>query len=56
MNFFMSFAKFEHKSYGQMTITPECWAKCKLFDAANERGNTMPVYKSDCEKTKYVKE
>jgi hypothetical protein len=52
----MAFVKFQHKSYGVMMTTPEYWIQYKLFDAMDKTGNTMPVYKSDCENPKYVEE
>ncbi|MFA5871379.1 MAG: hypothetical protein WC858_01525 [Parcubacteria group bacterium] len=52
----MPFVKFEHKSYGQMTTVPEYWVAYELFDAVDEAGDTMPVYKSDCDNPKYIEE
>lgn len=52
----MPFIKFEHKSYGQMTTTPEYWVEYEIFDVADESGDTRPVYKSDCKNPKYIEE
>ncbi|GEM_PF-3070328 len=52
----MPFVKFQHKSHGVMTTTPENWIQYELFDATDENGDSMPVYKSDCESPKYIEE
>jgi hypothetical protein len=52
----MSFVKFQHKTYGVMTTTPENWIEYELFDAIDENGNTMPVYRDDCENPKCIEE
>jgi len=39
-----------------MTTTPEYWIQYELFDATDATGNTLPVYKSDCENPKYIEE
>ncbi len=52
----MPLVKFQHKTYGIMTTTPEYWIQYELFDAMDENGNTMPVYKADCESVKYIEE
>jgi hypothetical protein len=52
----MPIVKFKHKNYGVMTTTPEYWIQYELFDATDDAGNTMPVYKSDCDNPKYVEE
>ena len=48
--------KFQHKTHGQMTTTPENWIQYELFDATDEEGNVMPVYRADCEKPKHFEE
>jgi hypothetical protein len=52
----MPFVEFEHKSYGQMTTTPEHWIECYLFDASDKDGDVWPVYKEDCKDPKYIEE
>jgi len=52
----MPSVKFEHKSYGQMTTTPEYWVEYNLFDATDNRGDVWPVYKDDCKNPKYIEE
>lgn len=51
----MPLVKFEHKSYGPMMTTPEYWIQYEIFDAVDEDGNVMPVYRTDCENPKYIK-
>lgn len=52
----MPFVKFKHKNHGEMTTTPEYWIQHELFDATDDGGNTMPVYKSDCINSLYSEE